>query len=128
MGVDVIATKGSERLAVQAKMYGGSTRLVNRECLMQLHGAAAYFDCTSAVLATNGGVMPDARAVADKLGIRILELNRANTSRPATGHGDSANDFDAIWHSKDRTLRPTRQAPNRESRIWEVAECSEARA
>lgn len=30
-GVDVIAAKGEEKLAIQAKMYGGSSRKVNRQ-------------------------------------------------------------------------------------------------
>ena len=63
-GVDVIAENSDERVAIQAKMYGGSARPVNRAQIMELYGAAAYFDCTRAVLATNGRVMSDAAAVA----------------------------------------------------------------
>ena len=44
-GVDVIAEKGGERIAVQVKQYGGSTRKVNRQMVMELHGAAAYAGC-----------------------------------------------------------------------------------
>lgn len=33
-GVDVFATKGKEKIAVQAKMYGGSTRSINRQMVM----------------------------------------------------------------------------------------------
>lgn len=39
---------------------------------MELYGAAAYFDCTKAVLATDGEVLTDAKEVAHKLGIDIL--------------------------------------------------------
>ena len=39
---------------------------------MELNGAAAYFDCTNAVLATAGEVLTDAKEVAHKLGIDIL--------------------------------------------------------
>lgn len=53
-------------------MYGGSTRKVNRQTMMELYGAAAYFDCTKAVLATDGEVLTDAKEVAHKLGIDIL--------------------------------------------------------
>jgi len=73
-GVDVFASRGAERVAVQAKMYGGSTRRVNRQALMELHGAAAYFDCTRAVLATNGELLPDAVDVAAKLGIEVIRV------------------------------------------------------
>ena len=70
-GIDVFAEKG-EKIAVQVKMYGGSTRKVNRQTMMELYGAAAYFDCTKAVLATDGEVLTDAKEVAHKLGIDIL--------------------------------------------------------
>ena len=71
-GIDVIATKGAENVAVQAKMYGHTSRKVNRAAIMQLYGAMAYQDCTSAVLATDGEILDDAVMVADKLGIEIL--------------------------------------------------------
>lgn len=71
-GIDVIATKGDEKIAVQAKMYGHTSRKVNRAAIMQLYGAMAYQDCTNAVLATDGEVLDDAVIVADKLGIEIL--------------------------------------------------------
>lgn len=74
-GIDVIATKGKEKVAVQAKMYGGSTRKVNRSTMMELYGAMAYQDCTRAVLVTNGECMEDALMVAKKLGIEVVYLN-----------------------------------------------------
>ena len=71
-GIDVIATKGEEKIAIQAKMYGHTSRKVNRAAIMQLYGAMAYQDCTNAVLATNGEVLDDAVLVANKLGIKFL--------------------------------------------------------
>ena len=70
-GLDVIATKGQEKLGIQAKMYGDSNRKVNRSAIMELASAARYQDCTKAILATNGKLMPDALKVADKLGVEI---------------------------------------------------------
>lgn len=70
-GVDVFATKGKEKLAIQAKMYGQSTRKINRQMVMELHGAKDYFGCSKAVLITNGKVMTDAIEVAEKLKIEI---------------------------------------------------------
>ncbi|MCH5311873.1 MAG: restriction endonuclease [Prevotella sp.] len=80
-GIDVIATKGEEKLAIQAKMYGGSTRKVNREAMMQLHGAMKYQDCTKAVMVTDGEVMKDAQKVAEKLGMEIVYLNKEMTQK-----------------------------------------------
>src|SRR4051812_7647030 len=73
-GVDVFATKGAERLAVQAKMYGDSARPVNRDVVLHLHGAKDFFDCTAAVIVTDGTLTDDAAAVARKLRIDVLTL------------------------------------------------------
>ena len=54
-GVDAFACKENQKLALQAKMYGGG-RKVNRAMVMQLHGAKDYFGCTEAVIVTNGEV------------------------------------------------------------------------
>jgi HJR/Mrr/RecB family endonuclease len=56
-GVDVFAVKGDTKIAIQAKMFGGSTRSINRQMVMELHGAKDYFDCTKAIIATNGRVL-----------------------------------------------------------------------
>lgn len=71
-GVDVIAQRGEERIAIQAKMYGNSARKVNRETVMQLFGAMAYRQCNKAVIATDGTCMADAIEVANRLGVEIL--------------------------------------------------------
>lgn len=42
-GVDVFATKGKEKIAVQAKMYGSGTRKINRQMIMELHGSKRLF-------------------------------------------------------------------------------------
>ena len=84
-GVDIVATRGAERLAVQAKMYGGTSRPVNRQMIMELHGAAAYLDCTGAIIATDGRILGDAAEVANKLRIRVLEMGGASIEPPAVG-------------------------------------------
>lgn len=71
-GVDIIAIKGEEKIAVQAKMFGHTSRKVNRAVVMQLYGAMTYQDCTKAVIATDGELLDDAVLVANKLGIEIL--------------------------------------------------------
>ena len=67
-GVDVIAEKGGERIAVQVKQYGGSARKVNR--------------CNKAVIATNGDVLPDAVEVARKIGVEIRYIDSEPGLRP----------------------------------------------
>lgn len=95
-GIDVFATKGKEIIAIQAKMYGGGTRKINRQMVMELHGAKDYFDCTKAVIATDGVLLSDALEVAKKLKIEVLKIN---CSLPLTDNIKNSNDytFENIW-------------------------------
>jgi hypothetical protein len=95
-GVDVFATKGNEKIAVQAKMYGSGTRKINRQMVMELHGAKDYFDCTKAVIATDGILLADALEVANKLKIEILNID---SSVPFSSKKSLQSDktFDSIW-------------------------------
>lgn len=120
-GVDILAKKDDEKLAIQTKMYGHSTRKVNRQMIMELCGAKEYYDCTKAVLATDGEVMSDAVEVAHKLNIEILNLqiedsNVSDTSKDDVMLSDiskSKYGFDYIWEKyifplKGKTLRNSR--------------------
>jgi restriction system protein len=112
-GVDVFATRDGNRYAVQAKMYGGTARPVNRQMVMELHGAAAYLDCVGAMLATDGRILADAAEVARKLGIRILDMGGAWTEQPEPPTSDRRSqessdpigglDFAMVW---DRHVMP----------------------
>ena len=95
-GVDVFATKGKEKIAVQAKMYGGGSRKINRQMIMELHGAKDYFECTKAIIATNGILLYDAIEVANKLKIYILNIDSAV---PITAKKSTSNEktFDSLW-------------------------------
>jgi Restriction endonuclease len=105
-GVDILATKGSEKLAIQAKMYGGA-RSVNRRQIFELYGAARYFECTGAVLATDGDFDPDAIQAARKLEVgiwrpevaRLLpkDATRSNPTIVPVALGDPLPTFDALW-------------------------------
>ena len=94
-GLDVVAIKDDEKIGIQAKMYGKSSRSVNRRVIMELYGASAYQDCTRTILATDGDILPDAIKVADKLGIEILRTSSdndhdelCNTPRFSDSHKD----------------------------------------
>lgn len=121
-GIDVIAIKGKEKIAIQAKMYGNK-RKVNRATIMQLYGAMAYQDCTKAVIATNGELLDDAISVANKLKIEILTTK---TKFVSTFHKEEENSdyihkdlsieyptFDEVWQEyilalKGKTLQNTK--------------------
>ena len=101
-GVDVFATKGKEKIAIQAKMYGHTTRKINRQMIMELHGAKDFFDCTKAIIATDGTLLADAITVAEKLKIEILYLDEFQTSLPKTKAVRSNNKdvtFEQIWEN-----------------------------
>lgn len=95
-GVDVFATKGKEKIAVQAKMYGSGTRKINRQMVMELHGAKDYFDCTKAIIATDGVLLADAIEVARKLKIDILSID-ASTVLTKTKKTSNEKTFEGIW-------------------------------
>lgn len=95
-GIDVFATKGKEKLAIQAKMYGSSTRKINRQCVMELHGAKDYFDCTKAIIATDGIFLPDVIEVAKKLNIEIIYLNSLTITKPTIAKTKDKT-FEDIW-------------------------------
>jgi hypothetical protein len=98
MGVDVVAERTGQRMAVQVKLYGASSTKVNAEHVMCLHGAAAYADCDRAMLATDGTLSSEAMAVAEKLGIEVRRVPAIDD--PSGGFVSSSADglsFDRIW-------------------------------
>ena len=95
-GVDVFATKGKQKIAIQAKMFGGTTRPINRQMIMELHGAKDYFDCTKAIIATDGRIIDNAIEVAQKLKIDILKIPAIQTSNKIKENSKS-NQFENIW-------------------------------
>ena len=97
-GVDVFARKGHERIAIQAKMYGGSSRLINREMVLQLQGAKDYFECTHAIIVTDGQMTSNVSEVAEKLGIPILVLSgeQLRADQSAEMPSPSPSTFDRI--------------------------------
>ena len=95
-GVDVFAIKGKEKIAIQAKMYGSGTRKINRQMVMELHGAKDFFDCTKAVIATDGLLLPDALEVAKKLKIEILNINSTFALSPKKKTTNEIT-FENIW-------------------------------
>lgn len=95
-GVDVFATKGKEKIAIQAKMYGSGIRKINRQMVMELHGAKDYFDCTKAVIATDGKVLSDAVSVAEKLKVEILYSDNFHSFTTPTIR-TKGHTFENIW-------------------------------
>ena len=99
-GIDGFATKGKEKIAIQSKMYGHTTRKINRQMVMELHGAKDFFDCTKAVIATDGAFLTDALTVAEKLKIEILYINNFQPTKPKTSPKNNTDEtFEQIWEN-----------------------------
>lgn len=99
-GIDGFAIKGKQKIAIQSKMYGHTTRKINRQMVMELHGAKDFFDCTKAVIATDGTFLQDALVVAEKLKIEILYLNEMQKSTSTiitTTKNKNSKTFEQIW-------------------------------
>ncbi len=99
-GIDGFAIKGKQKIAIQSKMYGHTTRKINRQMVMELHGAKDFFDCTKAVIATDGIFLQDALVVAEKLKIEVLYLNEIKKSIPTRKVKTKSNTdktFEQIW-------------------------------
>ncbi|MDD7273730.1 MAG: restriction endonuclease [Prevotella sp.] len=130
-GIDVIASRGKDKLAIQVKMYGGSSRKITRQQMMQLYGAMAYKDCTRAVMVTDGDYMPDAIDVAIKLGIEAIylkdnsmQLLKKQNSKSAIENETTVKGlmaFDEMWEKYIMPLKgKTLKTKNRENKIVNV--------
>lgn len=113
-GVDVFAFKGKEKIAIQVKKFGNCTRKVNRDVFLKLYGSQHFFDCTRAIVATDGKVMDDAVEVAKKLGIEIFSVDTKKIEKCRPDNQSTVNDaitednrlypdFSLIW---DNFIRP----------------------
>src|SRR5690606_18006006 len=99
-GVDVFAIKGKTKIAIQAKMFGNSSRPINRQMVMELHGAKDYFDCTKAFIATNGRILDTVSEVAKKLKIQIIEVPAVKiTPKTTQKRKKSEDNFESIWEN-----------------------------
>ena len=98
-GVDVFATKGKTKIAIQVKMFGNSTRPINRQMVMELHGAKDYFDCSKAIIATDGRIINNAKEVADKLKIDILKIPAIKSNSKMNTKKQNGK-FETIWEKQ----------------------------
>jgi len=98
-GVDVFAEKNDVKYAIQVKMYGNSSRKINRQMVMEFYGAKDYFDCDKGIIVTDGVIIENAKEVADKLGIEVLFL-----ATPDYDFEDEKSIFDNIWENHIKPL------------------------
>ena len=118
LGVDILASRGDRRLAVQVKKYGESATKINAERIMCLYGAAAYVDCAERMLATDGELTAEAELVAAKLNVTVRHIapSVAPADRALTGG------FGKLWrdHIEPLAGRDLRRSNRKTMRLLEV--------
>lgn len=85
-GIDIVATKGRETLAIQCKRYAETTPVTASQ-LRDLYGAAIAEGATGAVMVTTGRVSKAAREWCESLppGLRAVLLEGADLAPVAAG-------------------------------------------
>ncbi len=105
-GVDIIAEKESEKIAIQVKLY--DVRISNYKDIMYLYAGCKYYDCTKAVFITNGMISQDAKNVSKKLEVEFFEnwamddsLNISENSDQIKNNLDKndKDEFGSLWKS-----------------------------
>lgn len=71
-GVDIIAQRGSVKIAIQCKLYGGN---VPNSAVQQAHAGKSFYGCHQAVVVSNAGYTPSALELAGSLGVILAHPN-----------------------------------------------------
>jgi restriction system protein len=69
-GVDIVARRASDVLAVQAKRYASA---VGRQAVSDVVAAMAHYDCTQAMVVTNRYFTTDAKTLAQSTRCRLVD-------------------------------------------------------
>ncbi len=72
-GIDVLAKKGKEKLAIQAKRYSGK---VGVKAVQEASAGANYYNATSAIVVTNSFFTDPAKQLAKKIGVKLINKKR----------------------------------------------------
>jgi HJR/Mrr/RecB family endonuclease len=69
-GTDLLVTMTERRYAIQCK---NTWWPVKEDVVQQTHGGKLCYKCDAAILASTGGVTPEAKLLADRLGIQVWD-------------------------------------------------------
>ena len=69
-GVDLILTRGNDRIAIQVKGFVNS---VGNGAVQQAHAGMAFYRCTRCAVVTNSEFTPAARELADRVGCQLID-------------------------------------------------------
>jgi restriction system protein len=75
-GVDVIACKGDEKLAIQTKRYGGK---VGVKAIQEVASGGRYYNATKAMVITNSMFTDQAKELSVKIGVVLVDKKKLAT-------------------------------------------------
>lgn len=102
-GVDLLAEKGQERIAVQAKRYSGT---VGVKAVQEVAAGGFYYKATKAVVVTNSYYTPAAKKMAGELGVELVNRKRLALMWDHVHPDGSVPEFDlATYKQKEREIR-----------------------
>jgi restriction system protein len=97
-GVDIIAKKGNEVLAIQAKRY---TDKVGVKAVQEALAGATYYKATNAVVVTNSFFTDPAKQLAERIGVKLINKKRLAIMWQSCHHNnDSIPSFDMAEYRK----------------------------
>ena len=96
-GIDIIAKKGSEILAIQTKRYIGK---VGIKAVQEVSAGAFYYKATKAVVITNSFYTDPAKELAKKTGVTIIDKKRLATMWVDCHPSTDMPDFDLQQYEK----------------------------
>ncbi len=109
-GVDVVARRGGERVAIQAKRYG---RPVNLKAIQEVVAGMHKYDCNKAMVVTNNYFTPSAYELANATGCELVDRDGLVKliQRVEKAPADTSKTFNTIGEkteeiSHERVLRP----------------------
>ena len=101
-GVDLIAEKGQERIAIQAKRYSGT---VGVKAVQEVVAGGFYYKATKALVITNSYYTPAAKKMADGLGVELVNRKKLALLWEQAHPDSSVPDFNlAIYKDKEREI------------------------
>lgn len=71
-GVDIIASRGDRRIAIQCKRFAKGA-LVSNSAIQEIFAGMSYYKCTDGLLVTTSSLTSHARELADSLGIKYWD-------------------------------------------------------
>lgn len=72
-GADLILKSSSDSIVIQAKRYKGKIGIA---AIQEVFAAGAYYDCKHTYVVTNSFFTPQAKKLADKIGVELWDRNK----------------------------------------------------